>query len=146
VTYTVAAPIPTPPFCQVGVVEKNGKTCLEIQTGTDATMTCECMTLTIECKREKGTVKVPLKLTVAEKQVRIESDCLRANADRITHSGPGSCVTLEGGVKLKYEEGSRVAQIVANEVAVDLADGRVEMKPMRADREQVFSFWLSFFR
>jgi hypothetical protein len=130
----------------VSVVEKNGKAYLEIQTGAAATMTCECMTLTIECKRDKGTVKVPLKLTVADKQMRIESECLRANADRLTHCGPGGCVTLEGGVKLKYEEGSRVAQIVANEVAVDLADGRVEMKPMCTDRKQVFSFWLSFFR
>ena len=147
VTYTVTAPIPTPPSCLVSVVEKNGKAYLEIQTGTDATMTCECMTLTIECKREKGTVKVPLKLSIADKQVRIESDCLRANADRLTHGGPGGCVTLQGGVKLKYEEGGRVAQIVASEVAIDLADGRVEIKPVRStDSEQIFSFWLSFFR
>jgi hypothetical protein len=131
----------------VCVVQKNNKGYLEIQTGADAMLTCECMTMTIECNREKGTVKVPLKITVADNQVRIESECLRANADRLTHSGPGGCVTLAGGVKLKYDEGSRHAQITADEVDLDLADGRVEIKPMRAaDREQVFSFWASFFR
>jgi hypothetical protein len=137
---------PTQPSCQVRVVQADGKARLVIQAGADVTLTCECTTLIMDCRRGQETVRVPVKLSIAEDRVCIECEHLHATASRFTHGGPGGCVTLEGDVKLKYVDQKRSAQIAADEVVVDLADGRLEIKPAQTDKEQVFGFWLSFFR
>jgi hypothetical protein len=137
---------PTQPSCQVRVVQADGKAGLVIQAGADVTLTCECTTLTMDCRRGQETVRVPVKLSIAENRVCIDCEHLHATASRFTQCGPRSCVTLEGDVKLKYEDGKRTAQIAADEVVVDLANGRLEITPAKSDKEQVFSFWLSFFR
>jgi hypothetical protein len=154
--YPVGPPAPTPtaypvtpipaPSCATqtqnnpwkirAVVEKD-HTCLEMQVnaGGEETRAC-CENMVLKIGNES------LKVAVADKQVQVHGSFVKGSADTVTRNSADGSIFLEGHVKLKYEKGGQKAEVSAERVVVGVADGRLEVKPVPPEQQQVFSFWI----
>ena len=95
---------------------------LEIQCGCDTQMTCECLSVSVPGGK-------PLKLAVADKQVRISGAFVTATADRLVRMGHDDRMVLEGHVQLTYDKDGQRAEVTAEHVIVGLAQGDLEIMP-----------------
>ena len=122
---------------QLKVTEKD-RSCLEMQMSGGGEETCACCdSMVLKIGNES------LKVAVVEKQVQVNGSFFKGSADTVTRNSADGSILLEGHVKLKYEKAGQKAEVSAERVAVGVADGRLEVKPV--EQTQVFSFWIGFF-
>jgi len=102
--------------------------------GEDACAYCDNMVLKV------GTES--LKLSVADKQIRVCGSFVKGSADAIIRNTGDGSILLEGHVKLKYEKEGQKAEVSAERVVVGVADGRLEVKPV--EQQAVNFIWFGY--
>jgi hypothetical protein len=126
--YYVATP---PSGWALSVTEEAGKARLQVQTPDGLSASCEQITIPVN---GMGSAVV----SVAEKQVQVRcdsnvpaggsSDALQGSADRVTRSGAdGLLLSLEGKAQLRFMRQGRRAELSADRISVNLANGHVEV-------------------
>jgi hypothetical protein len=121
----------------VQTAKDDGHTCLQVCQGEDCKLTCEKFVLTV--------AEQSFKIAVHDNQVHIDSACLKATADKISHHKHKDQVVLEGHVKMRYSKEGQTAEMSGDMVVVDLGDGSVHLKPAPTEEQQIFSFFLGLF-
>jgi hypothetical protein len=111
------------PVWQVRTVIVEGRSRLAIQDSGP----CSVTTKSLEMKIPDGHC---LKLTAVDSRIVATHPSLEAQADAISRLGPGARFIFEGHVKLLYHHRGQHAEVTAERVLVDLADGHVEIAPV----------------
>jgi hypothetical protein len=138
-----SAPVlPMPPSGVLHVSVENGKTKL-CAPGDPCSMTCSSFVLS-------GPGSGSLKVRVKDGQLHVNGPQFSATADVLTQGGQKDRIVLEGNVRLK-SHGSMKFKGVADCVAVNLADGAVEIRAKKPNDEAravnaVFQFWQGMMR
>jgi hypothetical protein len=69
----------------------------------------------------------PLKVCVADKQVHVSGNFIKGSADTIGRNAANGNLVMEGHVKLHYGKEGKKVEVAADQVVVNITDGRVEV-------------------
>lgn len=111
-----------PAACTVAAVEDDGRWKLAVSCGSGSRALCPELVLD---RTGMGRVTI----TGAAKQIQLEGTGLVARTDRMTLMRSGERVVLEGHAHVKYHRGGERAEIRAESVVINLADGSVQLTP-----------------
>jgi hypothetical protein len=129
------SPIPPPPVppCTVPeaaqpatqpwvirAVTEEGQAQLEMQSGCGTCVTGKNLHMKVSGHG--------FKLCAADKQVQMCSPRFQAAADRVVHTAADDCLVLEGHVWLQCHESVQRAEVFAERVIVNLADGHLKIR------------------
>jgi hypothetical protein len=122
------------------VTEEDGRACLTVHISHGGEETCaSCAGMVLKVGGDA------LKVNVVGKQIEVCGSFGRAVADSLTRGDSDGALVLEGHVRMKYNKDGQKAEIAADHVAVNVADGHLEVKPSEK-HQQVFEFWTGFFQ
>lgn len=118
--------------CTMKAVEESGHHKIAIQCGGDCWATCD--SLVLNCGTD-----CHIKLAASGKQIALSGGCVHATADRVVRMTRDNCIALEGHVHLAYHKQSEKAEVTCDRVAINLADGRLEIgsSPMPSELKVV---------
>lgn len=122
---------------QIRAVVEDDQTRLVVRGGDQESLTAKSLKMMVPGSDS-------LKLIASDKQVQAVHPSLQGQADAISRLGPAGCFLFEGHVKLCYTNRGEHAEVTAERVLVNLADGHVEIEP--AADSQLHGFWQGFFR
>jgi hypothetical protein len=115
-----ASPAPAP--WQLRVVEVNHQPRLMMQWTGDNETRASCEEMTVHIGPE------PLKVCVADKQIHVSGNFIKGSADTITRNTADGSLLMEGHVKVHYGKEGKKVEVAAEEVVVNMTEGRVEVR------------------
>jgi len=72
--------------------------------------------------------KHALKVSIHHKQIAVEGDNIKAYADKVSKSGDGDGIVLDGHVHIEYEQGEQQVNAHVEHVKISLKDGHMDIK------------------